>query len=365
MSRELAQADVIVIATIENPNDDGGKTSKLHVLAVWKDKTNGIKRGDVYTVPRYNPAENPKPRYLVFGEVARGEVNFYRGWPASESEMLYLKGLAQVQTYGPPAILRHAFHHLLHPDDTVRQSAWREWTDAKPTDLQAFASGLRAADLELALASAAVTGENLAFLGRMAGETGFQSLAEPLRRRIDRELAAASPRFIDGLLAGYLMLDVKARTESAQDPTRNRPSKVIELLHHLASDPNRDFLTRYSVLRVTRFAHECPGLLNQDEYARLMLPFLDQADIADLAIEEFRKAGRWDFSDRVFDLNARPCQDTPLTRRSMIRFALSCPRGNTRAATYLLLMRGFDPDGVERAEFALNDEVAAQADPMK
>jgi hypothetical protein len=77
---------------------------------------------------------------------------------------------------------------------------------------------------------------------------------------------------------------------------------------------------------------------------------LDQGDIADLAIEDLRKWKVWDVADRVIDLWGKKSHDIPIIRRSIVRYALSCPVDCTKAAVFLKNLRQKDPDLVKDAE---------------
>ena len=59
---------------------------------------------------------------------------------------------------------------------------------------------------------------------------------------------------------------------------------------------------------------------------------LDQGDIADLAIEDLRKWGHWDVADRVLELYSLPSHDVPIIRRSIIKYALTCPKDASKRA---------------------------------
>ena len=53
---------------------------------------------------------------------------------------------------------------------------------------------------------------------------------------------------------------------------------------------------------------------------------LRQGELADLAVEDLRKWGRWETADKVLALYGKPSHNIPIVRRTILRYALSCPK---------------------------------------
>ena len=104
---------------------------------------------------------------------------------------------------------------------------------------------------------------------------------------------------VDGMLAGYILL---------------KPVDGIVYLKSILADEKRDFLLRYAALRTTRFLHDYrPDVIKPDRVRAAAAVLLNQKDIADLAIEDLRKWGAWEFTDQVLDLSGRKASTPPLS----------------------------------------------------
>src|SRR5439155_10461005 len=116
---------------------------------------------------------------------------------------------------------------------------------------------------------------------------------------------------IDGILAGYVML---------------QPKEGWTYLTDIIKDSKKDFLLRYAALRAVRFFHDFRSdVIAANDVVAAITMLLKQKDIADLAIEDLRKWERWDIADQVLDLYAQASHDVPIIRRSIIKYALTCP----------------------------------------
>jgi hypothetical protein len=151
---------------------------------------------------------------------------------------------------------------------------------------------------------------------------------------------------VDGLLAGYVML---------------QPKEGWEYVRAILKDPSKEFLLRYAALRTVRFLWEYrPDLVDKKQLAGGVSLLLKQGDIADLAVEDLRKWGVWDMADQVLGLQKSEAYKTPIVRRAVLRFALSCP-ANKAAASYVEEQRQKDPTAVRDAEELLKLEQSAAA----
>ena len=93
-----------------------------------------------------------------------------------------------------------------------------------------------------------------------------------------------------------------------------------------------------------------------------MAQLLNQNDIADLAIDDLRKWGCSDMTDRVLALrNSDEYRTIPVVRRSVLRFALSFPAVAADQA-FVTEQRKADPQGVADVEEMLKLEQAEVTD---
>ena len=68
-----------------------------------------------------------------------------------------------------------------------------------------------------------------------------------------------------------------------------------------------------------------------DDLEEVPLTPEEQSDIADLAIEDLRKWSRWEVAERILALSGKKSHDIPIVRRSILRYALSCPNQKAMA----------------------------------
>ena len=114
---------------------------------------------------------------------------------------------------------------------------------------------------------------------------------------------------------------------------------------------------RYAGLRASRFFHDFrPDLVTKKDLTDGVAQLLNQKDIADLAVEDLRKWGCSDMTDRVLALRSTEAYKTlPIVRRSVLRFSLSFPNVVADAA-YVTEQRKTNPQGVAEAEEILKLE---------
>jgi len=80
-------------------------------------------------------------------------------------------------------------------------------------------------------------------------------------------------------------------------------------------------------------------------------------------VEDLRKWGVWTMTDQVLNLQKSEAYKTPIVRRAVLRFALSCP-ANKAAAAYVEEQRKKDPASVRDAEELLKlEQSTAPATP--
>src|SRR5205823_354763 len=121
----------------------------------------------------------------------------------------------------------------------------------------------------------------------MLGHCGKAKHAEMLRKMLDDPQKRVSTG-VDGILAGYTMLQPKAGWA---------------YINSILDDPAKEFMLRYAALRAVRFFWDSrPDVLSKEELVQGVSQLLNQSDIADLAIEDLRKWGRWETCDRILEL---------------------------------------------------------------
>src|SRR5262249_40951577 len=97
-----------------------------------------------------------------------------------------------------------------------------------------------------------------------------------------------------------------------------------------------------------------PDLVPSEQLIKEVAVLLDQKDMVDLAIEDFRRWKRWDLTQRILTLRGREGYDHPIIRRAMLRFALESPE--PAAKQLVEEQRRRDPQSVEDALELLKSE---------
>src|SRR5581483_7425168 len=115
--------------------------------------------------------------------------------------------------------------------------------------------------------------ERLGLYARLFGYCGTEEDTQVVRDMLEKYKNDKLPNLED-LYVGYAMLK----------PTEGWPAA-----HAAAGDPASDFMRRYSVLKAARFFLENKGIVCEQEILDTFAVFVDQDDIADIAIEYLRQ----------------------------------------------------------------------------
>jgi hypothetical protein len=344
LRQDAVQAKVIVYCILENPRPVGetGKTD-LRVDAVLK--TDGsVKVGQVIAIPRYDPPD-PKvlPHFLIFCDVANGQLDPYRGVPfKGKAGADYLKGVLALDPKDRTATLRYYFRFLEHSEKELANDAYQEFVNASYADYREVARTLPADKIVRWLKDPNTPDSRYGLYGSMLGYCGKPEHAELLRRLLDNPKDDFH-RGADGMLAGYVMLE---------------PKDGFEYLAGILKESSKDFLLRYGALKAVRFFWDSrPDLVEKKDLLRAVSALLDQADIADLLIEDLRKWEQWQVSERVLALANKASHNVPIIRRAILRYALACP--GPEAAAYIEEQRKKDPRLVQDAVELLKLESTA------
>jgi hypothetical protein len=147
---------------------------------------------------------------------------------------------------------------------------------------------------------------------------------------------------VDGMLVGYTLL---------------QPKEGWNYTQALMKDSDKEFALRYAALRAARWFHNVrTEVVDKKDVVAGVASLLDQDDIADLAIEDLRRWGCWELTDRILDLAGKKSHDIPIIRRNILRYALQSPE--KRAAEFVADMRKKDAKSVELAEELLKLDVS-------
>lgn len=343
---ECRAAHLVIYGTLaERRTADGhlapaGDRTELRILGVLKGATT-LEGRDVLRLRRDLAIEDPRnpPKYLIFCDVAKDKIDPYRGIPASAPTLAYLKGIVALEGKSRPAHLRYFFDHLNASDSTIAGDAFQEIDRADYADYRALAKKLSADQIASLLTKPDIAVHRRYLYAFLLGHCGKADHAESVRRFLD-EPKHWNSAGIDRAVIGYILL---------------QPKEGTAYLRELLKEPATDFLRRYAGLRALRFFwKERPDVIAKEEVLTAMGRLLDQADIADMAIEDLRTWKQWHARDQVLSLTGKKSHDIPIVRRAILRFALCCP--DKRAAAFVADMRKKDALWVGEVEQLLKLE---------
>ena len=342
LAGEVAGADMVLFGTLGNANVKD-ETTDLTLDSIIK--TNALVAGKkVVTLPKYVPPDpTGQYKFLVFCYVFKGKIDPYRGMAMKpDSDIVpYLKGVQEIKDKKTGERLKFFFNYLDNADPEISMDAFKEFANADYKDYRGMAPRLPAEKLVGWLRDPNTPGYRVGLYGSLLGHCGTEKEAKLLRALLEdpeRKLSSG----VDGVLAGYVMIN---------------PKEGWEYTKSIMKDPKKEFLMRYAALRATRFLHDFrPDLVDKKELAEGVTELLGQKDIADLAVEDLRKWGCSDMTDRILALRTTEAYTTvPIVRRSVLRFALSFPDVAANSA-YVAEQRRADPQAVSEAEEILKLE---------
>jgi hypothetical protein len=370
LGMEFAGADMIVLATVESsvrdPEDAGKNSSTLNIqkmlkphpafkdaktLTVSRYITKGTKDRDIQYILFCYVYNDPKDvaqatvlSSAVFTNYRNVTVDAYRGDDIPEKSKLpdYLE--ATYKMADKPAVERLAFYfeHLESNELFISSDAYNEWGYADYKDVKAVAPKLPTATILKWMRDPATLGSRIGLYGMLIGHSGKKEYAEELRKLLDHPEGKYGIG-LDGLLAGYVLLDPKAGWD---------------YLFALISDTKKDFLTRSAAMRTVRFFHDDrPDVLKPEQILSAYKQLLSQPDICDFAIDDLRKWRNFDLTNEVLALAELETSEA-IVKRAILKYALvaEAETKNTKAAAYVAKAREANPKKVTQAEEILKDE---------
>jgi hypothetical protein len=344
---DVNQASMVLYGSFTNgqPGVDGQGSSDLKIDAVIK-KHEILGDQKVLTLPRYVPNSDAKTKYLVFCDVFKGKIDPYHGVPVqADGDMVkYLQGALEVKDKDIGKRLRFYFDYLDNKEIEIANDAYKEFGNADYKDYRDMAKSLPADKIAKWLEDPNTPAFRYGLYASMLGHCGSAKHAALLHKMLDDPQKRVSTG-VDGVLAGYTMLDAK---------------EGWNYIRGLLKDSSKEFMLRYAALRAVRFFWDSrPDVVDKKDLVKGVRELLAQSDIADLAIEDLRKWGRWETCDEVLELQSKKSHDIPIIRRAILRYALSCPE--TKAAAFVQECRKRDPEMVKDTEELLKLETTPTA----
>jgi hypothetical protein len=352
LTDEVSDARMVLVGTLDgaqlDPNAADQDTTDLRIEAVIKG-LEALGNQGMIRLSRYVPITDPTTKFLVFFDVHKGTTEAYRGAPlkAGSDMVKYLQRALAVKDKPIGDKLRFFFDYLDNPDLEISTDAYLEFSRVSYTDYREMARHLPAQRIAKWLQDPDTPCYRVGLYAMLLGHSGKEADAALLRKLLDEtRWQPNGPRMSD-VLVGYTLL---------------KPSDGWAYLERILKDPTRDFYARYEALRAVRFFWGSqPLVIDREKLLKATCLLVDQSDIADLAIEDLRKRGRWELAPRMFCLYKQRSHDVPVVRRAILRYALSCPC--PEAAAFLDGARAKDSEMVKDVEELLNLETGNPQPP--
>jgi len=351
--QEMDDASMVLYGTLTSGNEKAETTDFAIDLVVKDDPKVGAAKKKTITLSRYIDPASPdgKPyKYLIFCDIFKGKIDAYRGMACKADSKLaaYLQGALNVKDKPIGDRLRYFFDYLDCPDVEASNDAYKEFGNADYKDYRDMAKTLPPERIVKWLRDPETPSFRFGLYASMLGHCGKKEhvkVLETLLHDPDKRVTTG----IDGILAGYVMLDTE---------------KGWKYVQGLLDNPKKEFMERYAALRAVRFLREYrTDIVKEKELLDGMCKLLSQDDISDLAVEDLRRWQAWDRADKVLAVVKESPYKQPIVRRSILRYCLQC-KGVAAADAYVAEKRKADPEAVQEAEELLKLEADIPA-PMK
>lgn len=337
----FAQAKAVLHGQLKNPKFDpttDAGTTELHVTTVLKDDP-ARKGRAVLVIPRYLPVVgNTPPDYLMFCGVADGKLDPSYGLAAPPALVDYLKAAAALDDSDPAKKLGFFFQHLDAADPAIAADAFSEFARASDAEILKAAGQLDAAKVRKLIADPDTPADRLGVFAFLLGVCGKPADAEFLASLVKQTpLPERTSAAFGGLLAGYVLL---------------APKDGWAFTAAVLADEKRGYAERLSAIGTVRFFQATRAAECKAEVLKCCAALLPHGDLADQAIEDLRRWGYWDLTPDVLSQFGKPTHNAPIVRRSIVRYALTCP--GDEAKKFVAAVRRSDPKLVRDVEEMLS-----------
>ena len=321
LSQELPQYPLVVFGPVVDASlaaDGATGSCTVRVDKVFRDTSGTLNGKKTIVINRYTPP-NPSVRYLLFFQFFDGRPDVLRAWDLSSDRLVkYLEGAPLVDKNDESARLarlRYFFNFLMDEEPRIALDAYYEWSNSTDREVMLVASTLDANNLRTWLGGAKTPAHCLSLFGYLLGASGTDTDAALLKRMIlnpDSRMANA----LDGLLAGYI---------------QKRPEDGWKLAQEILGDAKRPFTQRLTIHRMLLFFYNAKPKEVRSHILDCAAIMLRQSDTLDIITEQLRKWQIWDFTDLILQKYRSGEASSPITRKKIIRYALSSPQPQAKA----------------------------------
>lgn len=367
---EINTADFIILAKPINPKPDKDDFTKGTTELMIKSVVKGhdfLKGKTALTVNRLIPVTpgsddrllvfafvEPKPVIfqaamggIINGNISDSPIDPYRGVEITAESKLadYLKGALANREKPIVEKLRYFFDYLDAAELEISTDAFTEFGNTDYRDVRAAAKNFPREKIIQWLKDPRTSSSRFGLYGLLIGHCGAKSDAEFLRSFLS-DPTRKYPSGLDGLLAGYVMLDPKAGWE---------------YLTTLITNPNRqDYATQVAIVKVMRFFWDYrQDIIGPDLLVPTMMKSVGNGDYADFAIDDLRKWKRFEQTDAINAICARDThKKEPMVKRALLKFMIASAQAtkNKTAVAFVENARAENPDRVKEYEEILEQE---------
>ncbi|HEY3789798.1 MAG TPA: hypothetical protein VGL71_13130, partial [Urbifossiella sp.] len=293
-----------------DPQTDRGYTDFEFTAILKDDPARGNQKR--LTIPQYLPViGNTPPDYLLFCDVVDGKLDVLPGMSSRPALIDYLKTCSAIDDSDPAKKLGFFFKHLDSADPAVAADAFVEFARASEVEILKAAAQLDAGKIRKLIADPNSPIERLGVYSFLLGVCGTQADADYLGALLkESPMPERTSSAFGGLLAGYIML---------------APKEGWPFAAAILAEEKRGYAVRLSALSTVRFFQATRIAECKPEVLRCCAALLPHGDLADQAVEDLRRWGYWDLTRDVLAQYGKPTHGAPLVKRSIVRYALTCP----------------------------------------
>ncbi|MCS7047521.1 MAG: hypothetical protein NZO58_14285, partial [Gemmataceae bacterium] len=242
------------------------------------------------------------------------KIDWYTGRTATPALLAYLDATLPLRSKDRVEALVGYAKYLGDADPAVAEDAFVEFASSRDADVGEAGRRLHPSIPRRLVHDPAVGVDKLSLAAFLLGCCGDDRDAQTLRALIDA-VDPAKARALDGILAGYIQL---------------RPKDGWQIAFDLLADRKQPFAVRYAVVRTLSFYHGWQPKESRPQVLRALAAIVPDGELADLAAENLRRWQIWDLTDLILAQFGKQSHDAPIIKRSLVRYALSCPLPQAR-----------------------------------
>lgn len=323
LAQEWERHDIVIYGRLANPKQNnepgaipGTGTTEFHIEKVLKSHSS-LEKTQILTIDRYIPILDAKaaPKFIAFLDVLKDKPRFDSGRQVKSAALLeYLDGALALRGKDRVEALLYYARFFDHEDEQIADDAFLEFARSTDKEVGQTARKLSSARLRKLIESPKVDAERLSLFAFLLGGCGSSKDAAFLKAMLQKP-SDETARAFDGIVGGYIALE---------------PRDGWELAVRMIADTKRPFGQRYPLVRMIRLYHGWrPGEFTK-EILRCYQAIVPDGEMADFAIEDLRQWKSWDLTGTILAQWDKGTHKAPIVRRSIVRYALSCPLPEAR-----------------------------------